>query len=88
MGLHFSRLAIAVALALPLASSLYAAEQLDEFYTEIKGPDSKAAPLVVPQPKPVVESKMVQPQAPVVRKLSPGKTTTTVQSHTPSLMLM
>ena len=83
MGLHFSRLAIAVALALPLASSLYAAEQLDEFYTEIKGPDSKAAPLVVPQPKPVVESKMVQPQAPVVRKLSPGKTTTTVQSHTP-----
>lgn len=83
MGLHFSRLAIAIALALPLASSLHAAEQLDEFYTEIKGPDSKAAPLVVPQQKPVVESKTVQPQTPVVRKLSPGKATTTVPSHTP-----
>ena len=56
MGLHFSRLALAIALCLPLASSLHAAEQLDEFYTEIKGPDNQTSPLVVPQQKPVVEN--------------------------------
>lgn len=39
MGLHFSRLALAVALAMQLAAPLHAAEQLDEFYIEIKGPD-------------------------------------------------
>ena len=32
MGLHFSRLALAVALAMQLATPLHAAEQLDEFY--------------------------------------------------------
>ena len=47
MGLHFSRLALAVALAMQLAAPLYAAEQLDEFYIEIKGPDkTEVSPLV------------------------------------------
>lgn len=83
MGLHFSRLALAIALCLPLASSLYAAEQLDEFYTEIKGPDSQTSPLVVPQQKPVVESQTVQPQAPAVKRISPTKQATP-QPHTPT----
>ena len=83
MGLHFSRLALAIALCLPLASSLHAAEQLDEFYTEIKGPDSQTSPLVVPQQKPVVESQTVQPQAPVVKRISPTRQAT-LQPHTPT----
>ena len=64
MGLHFSRLALAVALAMQLATPLHAAEQLDEFYIEIKGPDkTEVAPLVPASSQPLatpVEQKPVQ----------------------------
>lgn len=54
MGLHFSRLALAVALAMQLAAPLYAAEQLDEFYIEIKGPDkTDLSPLVPASSQPL-----------------------------------
>ena len=49
MGLHFSRLALAVALSMQLVAPLHAAEQLDEFYIEIKGPDKTAPTLMVPE---------------------------------------
>ncbi|MGL4207246.1 MAG: FimV/HubP family polar landmark protein, partial [Aeromonadaceae bacterium] len=60
MGLHISRLALAVALSLHLATPLQAAEQLDEFYTEIKGPDAPPSPLITPQAKPVAQPAPVQ----------------------------
>jgi pilus assembly protein FimV len=70
MGLHFSRLALAVALSLQLTAPLYAAEQLDEFYIEIKGPDKAAvSPLVPASPQPLatpVQSTPIQPK-PVVK---------------------
>ena len=54
MGLHFSRLALAVALAMQLAAPLHAAEQLDEFYIEIKGPDkTEVSPLVPASSQPL-----------------------------------
>ena len=78
MGLHFSRLALAVALSMQLVAPLHAAEQLDEFYIEIKGPDKTAPTLMVPeatQPmaapvKSQVESVPVRTK-PVVKRAKP-----------------
>ena len=78
MGLHFSRLALAVALSMQLVAPLHAAEQLDEFYIEIKGPDKTAPTLMVPettQPmaapvKSQVESAPVRTK-PVVKRAKP-----------------
>ena len=52
MGLHFSRLALAIALCLPIGVPLMAADQLDEFYIEIKGPDKPVSPLIAPVEQP------------------------------------
>ena len=52
MGLHFSRLAVAVSLALSCSvlPAMAAADQpLDEFYIEIKGPDKPTSPLLTPK---------------------------------------
>lgn len=78
MGLHFSRLALAVALSMQLVAPLHAAEQLDEFYIEIKGPDKTAPTLMVPettQPmaapvKSQIESAPVRTK-PVVKRAKP-----------------
>ncbi|MCD8547946.1 MAG: hypothetical protein LRY38_05845 [Aeromonadaceae bacterium] len=51
MGLPVSRLALAVALCLELSATVQAAQQFDEFYVEIKGPDAAApAPSLIPKP--------------------------------------
>ena len=64
MGLHFSRLALAVALSMQLVAPLHAAEQLDEFYIEIKGPDKAApTPLVPEMSQPAVAPAPVKSQA-------------------------
>ena len=60
MGLSVSRLALAVALCLELTATAQAAQQFDEFYVEIKGPDSAApAPSLIP--KPVAQPANAQP---------------------------
>lgn len=64
MGLQFSRLALAVALSMQLVAPLHAAEQLDEFYIEIKGPDKAApTPLVPEMSQPAVAPAPVKNQA-------------------------
>lgn len=69
MGLHISRLALAVTLSLHLAVPLQAADQLDEFYTEIKGPDAAPSPLLAPKPKPVTQTApMRAPKANIERQ--------------------
>ena len=67
MGLHISRLALAVALSLQLAGPLLAADQLDEFYTEIKGPDAAPSPLLAPLAKPVTQPVPEQKPARAVK---------------------
>ncbi|GAA4495287.1 FimV/HubP family polar landmark protein [Pseudaeromonas paramecii] len=73
MGLPVSRLALAVALCLELSATVQAAQQFDEFYVEIKGPDAPApAPSLIP--KPVAQPAAVQPgRAPS----TPNRTTPT-----------
>lgn len=87
MGLHFSRLALAVALAMQLATPLHAAEQLDEFYIEIKGPDkTEVSPLVPASSQPLatpVEQKPVQ--AKPLAKPVPKKSTLKVGVPQPFL---
>lgn len=87
MGLHFSRLALAVALAMQLAVPLHAAEQLDEFYIEIKGPDkTEVSPLVPASSQPLatpVEQKPVQ--AKPLAKPVPKKSTLKVGVPQPFL---
>ena len=87
MGLHFSRLALAVALAMQLAAPLHAAEQLDEFYIEIKGPDkTEVSPLVPASSQPLatpVEQKPVQ--AKPLAKPVPKKSTLKVGVPQPFL---
>lgn len=80
MGLQLSRLALAVALSLQLAAPMYAADQLDDFYIEIKGPDKPApAPspaVTTPEAAPAVpapEARPVRSQAPAhVKKRAPA----------------
>ena len=87
MGLHFSRLALAVALAMQLAAPLHAAEQLDEFYIEIKGPDkTEVSPLVPASSQPLatpIEQKPVQ--AKPLAKPVPKKSTLKVGVPQPFL---
>lgn len=87
MGLHFSRLALAVALAMQLAVPLHAAEQLDEFYIEIKGPDkTEVSPLVPASSQPLatpIEQKPVQ--AKPLAKPIPKKSTLKVGVPQPFL---
>ena len=87
MGLHFSRLALAVALAMQLAAPLHAAEELDEFYIEIKGPDkTEVSPLVPASSQPLatpIEQKPVQ--AKPLAKPVPKKSTLKVGVPQPFL---
>ncbi|MFC3914444.1 FimV/HubP family polar landmark protein [Pseudaeromonas sharmana] len=75
MGLHFSRLALAIALSIPMSVPLMAADQLDEFYIEIKGPDKPVSPLIAPTESeaPTSPSRQVTPAAkPVIKQTKPA----------------